>query len=357
MKYKEKPENKQAKNIIELSSLNESLDNINSATRKVKPKPKTVAKIKLPVGNCFFVSSMFSLLANVPSFINLVLLARVTNNGTPIIVSHNTRLDHTLNSFDGLSMPDIENASASPALIPNQKTRFQKIFFDIHLVLFLLVRAGSVLGRLFCFLGMFLQNVVKSSMSTFDNFRFKTYSLIISKFHHVLKAIMRVVVVFILCLQGVCKAATPVNNRPAEDIKRLIAQAEIRNKIPKGLLAAIAKVESDHREYAINIGGRAVYTSSLAAVTSIAKSQIDSGVTNIDLGVMQLNYRWHGDKFASLEEMLTPEKNINYAASLLKTLYDQHRNWQKAIRHYHSANIEHSRKYSRKVAMVWLAGK
>jgi len=199
--------------------------------------------------------------------------------------------------------------------------------------------------------------LAKSSMRTFDNYCFQTYSLIISKFHLVLKVIMQLVVVFILCLQGVCTAATPVNNRPAEDIKRLIARAEIQNKIPKGLLVAIAKVESGHREYAINVGGRSIYTDSLATAVSIAKSKINAGTTNIDLGVMQLNYRWHGDQFASLEEMLTPEKNIKYAASLLKTLYDLHRNWQKAIRHYHSANIEHSRKYSRKVAMVWLAGK
>lgn len=60
-----------------------------------------------------------------------------------------------------------------------------------------------------------LQNVVKSSMVTFSNYWFKTYSFIISKSHYVLKAIMRFVVVFLLCLQGICNAATPVNNRDA----------------------------------------------------------------------------------------------------------------------------------------------
>ena len=153
-------------------------------------------------------------------------------------------------------------------------------------------------------------------------------------------------VVFILCLQGVCKAATPVNKRGVEHIKSIIEKAEIQNKIPKGLLAAIAKVESGNKEYAINVGGSSIYASSLAKALSFTKSKINSGVTNIDLGVMQLNYRWHGNQFASLEEMLTPEKNINYAARLLKSLYDQHGNWQNAIRHYHSANLKHSRKYS-----------
>ncbi len=102
MKYKENPENRQTKKIMELNNLNESFDNIVSATRKVKPKPRMVAKIKLLVGNCFFVSIVFSLLANVFSFIRRVLFARVTVKGTPIIVSQNTRLDHKLNSFDEL---------------------------------------------------------------------------------------------------------------------------------------------------------------------------------------------------------------------------------------------------------------
>jgi hypothetical protein len=36
----------------------------------------------------------------------------------------------------------------------------------------------------------------------------------------------------------------------------MITKAEIQNKILKDLLAAIVKVESGHREYAINVGGR-----------------------------------------------------------------------------------------------------
>lgn len=221
----------------------------------------------------------------------------------------------------------------------NRNTRFQNLF--------LVSQRGCLAGA-----AVFL---VKSSMRTCCNYWLKTYSFIISKLHHVLKAIMQAMVVFLLYMQGTCNAATPVNKRGADHIKSIIAKAEIQNKIPKGLLAAIAKVESGNREYAINVGGRSIYASSLAKALSFAQRKINSGVTNIDLGVMQLNYRWHRNQFASLEEMFTPEKNINYAAKLLKSLYSQHGNWQKAIRHYHSANVKHSSKYSRKVSMVWLS--
>ena len=148
--------------------------------------------------------------------------------------------------------------------------------------------------------------------------------------------------------------ATPVKETVAEDVRALITKAERKYKIPFGLLTAIAKVESDMRSFAINVGGRSIFAASLAEATSAAKREIDAGKTNIDLGVMQLNWRWHGDQFSSLEEMLNPEKNIAYSARHLKQLYNQHGNWQKAIRYYHSAKPEYNRKYSRKVVLCWI---
>ncbi len=254
-----------------------------------------------------------------------------------------------MNSFDELFIPDIKKERAIPVLIQNQKTRFQKVVFDNHLVF--LVCAG-LSDR---FLGIFLQNVAKSSMVICSYYFFKTYKFIVAKPTQLLKQIIQVVTIFTLYSQGACNAATLENNRDTEDIKSLIAKAEIQNKIPRGLLGAIAEVESSHKSYAINLGGRSIYASSYSEALSEVKKQVSLGKTNIDVGVMQLNYRWHRKSFSSLEDMLSPKTNISYAASLLKSLYNQHGNWQQAVRHYHSANLKHSRKYSRKVSMIWLA--
>lgn len=140
-----------------------------------------------------------------------------------------------------------------------------------------------------------------------------------------------------------------------EQLASVISKAERVYKIPPGLLSAIAQVESSNRAYAINIAGNSIYAKSLSEAKRIAQKKINSGVNNMDLGIMQLNWRWHGSRFANIEEMLQSEKNIEYAAKLLKSLYLQHGNWQKAIRYYHSAKSEHNRKYSRKVAMHWLS--
>lgn len=231
----------------------------------------------------------------------------------------------------------------------NKNTKFQNLFLVSQLVC---VVAAWLIGA--CVL--VLSPLVKSCIKPISNYWFKTYSFIVSKSNHVLKQIIVSFLSFCLCLQVNGAIATPVNQWSREDIKRIIAKAEIEHKIPKGLLGAIAKVESSNKAYAINVGGMPIYSPSLNDAISTAKKYIELGKSNIDLGVMQLNYRWHGNKFTSIKEMLAPEKNITYAARLLCSLYKKHGNWHKAVRHYHSAKLEHSRKYSRKVAMVWLWG-
>ena len=146
----------------------------------------------------------------------------------------------------------------------------------------------------------------------------------------------------------------------ALEITQLITAAEAKYAIPKGLLASIAQVESGLEPFALNIGGRSVIASSCQeAVSYIQAYQKQAHHTemnpgNIDLGVMQLNLRWHGENFASLHEMLEPRRNIEYAAQLLATLKKQHNSWHTAVRYYHSASAQQHKPYSRKVILAWL---
>ncbi len=45
-----------------------------------------------------------------------------------------------------------------------------------------------------------------------------------------------------------------------------------------------------------------------------------SGMRLIDIGCMQLNYFYHGDRFSSIEHMFDPHLNVDYAARYLKDL-------------------------------------
>jgi len=373
MKYKLKPENKQVKKISDSKKLPNSRDRNIFAIIKAKPMPRRAENIKLIVGNCFFVNMIFSLLTKVSLPVARVRLAITTMSGTAIMV-----IQIITKGNIGICKENSTKApSANPTLIPIQKTKFQNLFFVSHLLFIIAGFAALITGEvgrvvldtfsgaasfvsafsaaIYWFLYFTVPNFVKSFMSSCCNYWFKLYSFIVPKLECILKLIMQFVLAFTLCFQISNTMATPVKETVAEDVRALITKAERKYKIPFGLLTAIAKVESDMRSFAINVGGRSIFAASLAEATSAAKREIDAGKTNIDLGVMQLNWRWHGDQFSSLEEMLNPEKNIAYSARHLKQLYNQHGNWQKAIRYYHSAKPEYNRKYSRKVTMIWLA--
>ena len=137
-------------------------------------------------------------------------------------------------------------------------------------------------------------------------------------------------------------------------ISQLIAVQEEQNNIPSGLLLAIATVESGSEPYALNIQGKSVIGMNKTEAVNLIHEALAKGITNIDVGVMQLNIRWHRENFKSIEEMLEPKKNIEYAAGFLLKLYKKYGDWHKAVRFYHSSTAEYYRKYSRKITLAWI---
>ena len=97
----------------------------------------------------------------------------------------------------------------------NKKARFQNLFLVNQRDC--LADCRGVASIVFAFVFF-----VKSCMRTCSNYWFKTYSFIISKSHHVLKAIMQVMVDLLLYIQRMCNLATPVNNCYRSVIKRLL---------------------------------------------------------------------------------------------------------------------------------------
>jgi len=196
-------------------------------------------------------------------------------------------------------------------------------------------------------------------MTILGNLWLHIYSIIISKYYRFTKQIKVFLLVLSFVLCGNCSLVfaknEPTTQYNRQQIASLISNAEKENQIPSGLLAAIAKLESNTQAYALNVNGNAVFNKSLEEASGIVKKKLASGLKNIDLGVMQLNYRWHGDKFSNISQMLMPENNIKYAANLLRSLRNRYGTWHKAVRYYHSAKPEHHRKYSQRVVAYWLA--
>ena len=68
---------------------------------------------------------------------------------------------------------------------------------------------------------------------------------------------------------------------------------------------------------------------------------------------MQISIKWHSEKFVSIESMLNPYENINYAAEFLLELKKIHGTWEQAIKHYHSSTSKLNKKYYTKVESFW----
>ena len=193
----------------------------------------------------------------------------------------------------------------------------------------------------------------ESLISTFCYLRFKLYDCIVSKLLIFCKGIKFTCIgfLFILCAHGAnADELALVKNQ----IRQLIAEQEERNKIPSGLLLAIATVESGSEPYALNIQGKSVIGSNKREAVALIHEALAEGINNIDVGVMQLNVKWHRENFKSIEEMLEPKKNIEYAAGFLLKLYKKYGDWHKAVRFYHSSTTEYYRKYSRKITLAWI---
>jgi hypothetical protein len=147
--------------------------------------------------------------------------------------------------------------------------------------------------------------------------------------------------------------------------QREVSKVEKRERIPTHLLSAISKVESGRwsKEKQVNTawpwtvtaeGEGKFFKTKQEAIQDI-HTLMEMGITNIDVGCMQINLFFHGDNFESLEQAIEPDANVAYAAKYLKTMYREARNWTTAAGYYHSKTPENFRRYKGKVVKFWNA--
>lgn len=154
-------------------------------------------------------------------------------------------------------------------------------------------------------------------------------------------------------LQGAPDVANAGAGQAATTCEALAAKAARRHGIPKGLLRAIARTESGRAQgawpWTANVRGRGHYFDTRQEALTHLEPLLRRGEQSFDVGCMQLNYRWHGQNFATLDEMIDPARNTEYAARYLKTLHDETGSWDRATRYYHSRTPERGRAYLARV--------
>lgn len=121
--------------------------------------------------------------------------------------------------------------------------------------------------------------------------------------------------------------------------------------MPLAVFYAVGLQETGTRSglqpFAMNIEGRAVASATIGDALRTFAAARARGAQLIDIGCMQINYRFHGDQFASVDAMFDPAKNVDYAAKFLRGLKAREGSWTLAVARYNAGpnNNPAQRKY------------
>jgi len=130
--------------------------------------------------------------------------------------------------------------------------------------------------------------------------------------------------------------------------------------VPREIIYKIARLESGRHvngrhvswPWSINNGGKGYFLKDSTTALSMLSSLVAQGKTNIDVGCMQLNIRWHAEFFDSLRQMMNPSDNVRYAVRYLEQLYKETGSWEKAVKFYHSRNAKFNSVYYAKYKKI-----
>ena len=174
-------------------------------------------------------------------------------------------------------------------------------------------------------------------------------------FKNILKLIKISLLFYFLSFQ-ISKAKT------IEDCEYLANVIEETKDLPAGILSSISNVEAGRIlgnkpkrgwPWTVNHSGEGLFFENKLDAIQYVTSHLERGDLNMDVGCMQISLKWHSNQFSSLEEAFDPKININYAASFLTKLFNDHGDWNLAIKHYHSADPKKHLKYHKKVLAAW----
>jgi len=139
---------------------------------------------------------------------------------------------------------------------------------------------------------------------------------------------------------------------------RVAVEAAAATGVPISVLKAISLTETGRARggttrpwpWTVNMEGKGVWFDTREAALAYAYEHYKRGARSFDVGCFQINYKWHHEHFASIEEMFDPSANARYAANYLLSLYGESGDWEAAAGAYHSRNPEYAERYKARFA-------
>ena len=141
---------------------------------------------------------------------------------------------------------------------------------------------------------------------------------------------------------------------PSALCDRAAALAAQATGVPVSVLKAIALNETGRKRggafrpwpWTVNMEGKGLWFETEAEARAYAEERYAAGARSFDIGCFQINHKWHGEHFTSIQQMFDPVANGLYAAKFLKSLYAESGDWSAAAGAYHSRNPEFAEKYA-----------
>lgn len=121
-------------------------------------------------------------------------------------------------------------------------------------------------------------------------------------------------------------------------------QAANQHALPPGLVYAVARCESNTKltsgavrpwPWTLNVAGAPYRFATRRAAYRKFIQVLDSGRRNVDAGLMQVNWRWHGDRLKDPWLALEPHHNLDAGAAILRQRLDESGDWLTAAGRYH----------------------
>lgn len=144
---------------------------------------------------------------------------------------------------------------------------------------------------------------------------------------------------------------------------RVAQEAARQTGIPIAVLQAISLTETGRKRggafrpwpWTVNMEGKGVWFETEQEALAYAYKEYRRGARSFDIGCFQINYKWHGQAFRSIEDMFDPLANALYAARFLKSLYLEQGDWGRTAGAYHSRTREYAERYQARFEKI-LAG-
>lgn len=130
-------------------------------------------------------------------------------------------------------------------------------------------------------------------------------------------------------------------------------RAARRFDVPVDVMRAITRTETGRPgkqgpspwPWTVNMEGRGAWFDDRDAALAFVFGHFKRGARSFDVGCFQINYKWHSGAFATIQDMFDPQRNADYAAGFLRSLFEELGDWTLAAGAYHSRTPKYARRY------------